>query len=216
MRGLREEEEELSAVKNPLSMLEKSLSLWTESDEDELVSEPLETLRMSGALRAWTLVVERNSVGREILARLMVPGAYLTVQDRGRGFSSPRVCARARLVKLRTRDMASSVAKCSRRTDCGRSMDIDTGRCSCDRAFARWFRVLFRLVNQWFVALNCCFMTRRVCSLQGVVTNKMGWSLEGRYGSAGVRTQSEGADCAKLIEGEFSGRSRRKVKEWLP
>ena len=103
--GLRSEEEELSAVRKLLPMLEKSLSLWMELAEDELVSDPPETLRMSGALRAWTLVVERSSVGREILARLIVPGAYLTVQDRGRVFSSPRVCALARLVKLRTRDM---------------------------------------------------------------------------------------------------------------
>jgi len=44
-------------------------------------------------------------VGREILARLIVPGLYLTVRDRGRMFSSARACARARVVNLRTRDM---------------------------------------------------------------------------------------------------------------
>lgn len=104
--GLRSDVEELSAVRKLLSMLEKSLSLWIESEEDELLSEPPEDFRMSGALRAWTFVVERNSVGREILALLMVPGVYLTVRDRGRMvFSSPLVCARARLVRLRTRDM---------------------------------------------------------------------------------------------------------------
>lgn len=43
----------------------------------ELVEEPLERDRMSGALRAWTLVVDRSSVGNEILERSMVPAAYL-------------------------------------------------------------------------------------------------------------------------------------------
>lgn len=152
--GLREEEEELSAVKNPLSMLEKSLSLWIEPDEVELVSERPETLRMSGALRAWTLVVESNSVGSEILARLMVPGAYLTVQERGRVFSSPRVCARARLVKLRTRDMVLVASGCGRRRD-GRWISIFVKMCAYDGAFARWFRALFRLAYQRFVALDC-------------------------------------------------------------
>jgi len=192
--GLREEDEELSAVKKPLSMLEKSLSLWIESDE-ELASEPVDTLRMSGALRAWTLVVERSSVGREILALLMVPGAYFTVQDRGSGFSSPRVCARARLVKLRTRDMVLVVSK----------RDGGTG--------GRWISFLRWSFCPWvsyFVASSvpvtcrtgllfgdkaCLFFSRSGREWKGR-------SLEGRYGSAGVRTQSEGADRAK------SGRRR--------
>jgi len=102
---LRSEEEELSAVRKLVLMLEKSLSPWMELEEDELVSEPSEILRISGALRAWTLVVERSSVGREILARLIEPAVYLAVRDRGRTPSSPRLCARARVVNFRTRDM---------------------------------------------------------------------------------------------------------------
>ena len=103
--GLRSQDEELSALKKPLSMLEKSLSLWLWIESEEELLDSAEVLRMSGALRASTLVVESSSVGREILARLIVPGAYLTVQDRGRAVSSPRVRSRARLVKLRTRDI---------------------------------------------------------------------------------------------------------------
>lgn len=104
--GERSEVDELSALRKLLSILEKSLSEWIESDDEEVVLDSAETFLMSGAVKACTLVVDRNSVGREILARLIVPGAYLTVQERGTlGASSPRVCARARLVKLRTRDM---------------------------------------------------------------------------------------------------------------
>lgn len=50
--GERSVAEELSAVKNDLSMLEKSLSEWMESDEEELLLDSAETLRISGALSA--------------------------------------------------------------------------------------------------------------------------------------------------------------------
>lgn len=102
--GESSEVDELSALRKLLSMLEKSLSELIEADEDEALLELAIALGMSGAVRAWTLVVEMSSVGSEIFARLIVPGVYLTVPDLGT-WSSPRVCARARLVKLRTRDM---------------------------------------------------------------------------------------------------------------
>jgi len=48
--GLRSEE--VSAVKKLVPMLEKSLSLWIELAEDEVVSDAPDAERMSGALRA--------------------------------------------------------------------------------------------------------------------------------------------------------------------
>lgn len=72
--GERSVEEELSALKKPLSVLLKSLSEEMEAAEELDEDDSAETLRISGALRAWTLVVLMSSVGREILARLMVPG----------------------------------------------------------------------------------------------------------------------------------------------
>lgn len=72
--GERSLEEELSAVRKPLSMLLKSLSEETEAAE-EPDDDSADSLRISGAFKAWTFVVLRSSVGREILARFMVPGA---------------------------------------------------------------------------------------------------------------------------------------------
>lgn len=106
--GERSEVEELSAVKKPLSMLLKSLSELTESAEEFVEPRSAEVLRISGAFRAWTLVVLMSSVGSEIFARLIVPGAYRTLQLR-EASSLPRVWARARLVKLRTRDILGGV-----------------------------------------------------------------------------------------------------------
>lgn len=63
------------------SMVEKSDSFPDETDPED---DP-EMLRMSGAVNAWTLVVEINSVGREMRWRLMVPGGYLTLVPRWRG-----------------------------------------------------------------------------------------------------------------------------------
>jgi len=60
------------------SIVEKSESLPECIDEPE---DP-EILRISGAVKAWTFVVEISSVGREIRWRLMVPGAYLTLVPR--------------------------------------------------------------------------------------------------------------------------------------
>lgn len=90
--GERSVEEELSALKKPLSMLLKSFSDKTESADDLVELRSAEILRISGALRAWTLVVLISSVGSEIFARLIVPGVYRTLQLRGReGSSVPRV-----------------------------------------------------------------------------------------------------------------------------
>jgi len=50
-------------------------------DETEEVEEDVRVL-MSGAFRASTLVVEINSVGREMSSRLIVPAAYLTLPSR--------------------------------------------------------------------------------------------------------------------------------------
>lgn len=108
------EEESLPTLLRKLrSMVEKS-----ESIED--MSEPAEdpdTLRMSGAVKACTLVVEMSSVGNDMRLRLMVPGGYLTVFPRTTGvWSSLRLL---RLVKARARDivevdMASKQAGASR------------------------------------------------------------------------------------------------------
>ncbi len=82
------------------SMVEKSESfpeLIDPADDPDM-------FRMSGAVRAWTLVVEINSVGREMRLRSIVPGAYLTVVLRSIGvwFSVLRL---TRLVKARERDI---------------------------------------------------------------------------------------------------------------
>lgn len=104
--GESSEDEELSALRKLLSMLAKSESEWTESDEDDEVLESTALLWMSGAFRASTFVVDSSVVGNEILARLMVPGVYRTVHDRGRVVaSSPRVWPRARRVRFRTSDI---------------------------------------------------------------------------------------------------------------
>jgi len=86
-------------VRKLRSMVEKSESLAEEMEPDE---EP-EMLRMSGAVKAWTLVVEINSVGRDMRLRLMVPGVYLTVLLRSTGAFS--VFRRTRLVNARDRDI---------------------------------------------------------------------------------------------------------------
>jgi hypothetical protein len=67
------------------------------AERRETLDEPLETDLMSGAFKAWTLVVERSSVGNEILERSMVPAAYLKWVSEGPVEAS---CWRfARLVK---------------------------------------------------------------------------------------------------------------------
>lgn len=74
------EEASLPVVLRKLrSMVEKSESFAEFIDPAE---DPPETLRMSGAVKACTFVVEMSSVGREMRLRLMVPGAYLTVLPR--------------------------------------------------------------------------------------------------------------------------------------
>lgn len=95
--------EELSLpalVRKLRSMVEKSESLL---DETEPADEP-EILRISGAVKAWTLVVEISSVGREMRLRSIVPGAYLTVVLRGMGTCCSTLRL-TRLVKAREIDM---------------------------------------------------------------------------------------------------------------
>lgn len=64
-----EEESLLERLRKLRSMVEKSESLAEETEP----AEEVEILRMSGAVKACTLVVEINSVGREMRLRLMVP-----------------------------------------------------------------------------------------------------------------------------------------------
>lgn len=86
-------------------MVEKSESLL---DEIDPVVDP-EMLRISGAVRAWTLVVEISSVGREMRFRSMVPGAYLTVVLRCIGTCS--VFRLTRLVNAREIDIFREVVE---------------------------------------------------------------------------------------------------------
>ena len=96
------EESSVMLLRKLVSMVEKSDSLpeLTESAEDEP-----ETDLISGAVRAWTFVVEMSSVGREIISRLIVPGAYLGVPDRVKPGSSRLM----RFVKARANDIAKNV-----------------------------------------------------------------------------------------------------------
>jgi len=89
-------------VRKLRSMVEKSESLPDESDP---VEDP-ERLRISGAVNAWTLVVEISSVGREMRLRSIVPGAYLTVVLRGIAICS--VLRLTRLVNARERDIVEA------------------------------------------------------------------------------------------------------------
>jgi hypothetical protein len=61
-------------------VLRKLREMWEKSDSSaerrEALDDVLEMERMSGAFRACTLVVERSSVGSEILERSMVPAGY--------------------------------------------------------------------------------------------------------------------------------------------
>jgi len=90
-------------VRKLRSIVEKSESL---PDEIDPVEDP-EMLRISGAVRAWTLVVEISSVGREMRLRSMVPGAYLTVVLRCMGTCS--VLRLTRLVNAREIDIFREV-----------------------------------------------------------------------------------------------------------
>ena len=96
------EESSVMLLRKLVSIVEKSDSLpeLTESAEDEA-----ETDLISGAVRAWTFVVEMSSVGREIMSRLIVPGAYLEVPDLIKPVSSRLM----RLVKARASDIVKFV-----------------------------------------------------------------------------------------------------------
>jgi len=98
--------EELSvrswSLRKLLSKVEKSES-WLELTDEPEDSVDLPIEGMSGALRAWTLVVEINSVGKEIMSRRMLPAAYLMVLLR---LGATSVSSRfMRLVKARAIDM---------------------------------------------------------------------------------------------------------------
>lgn len=93
-----EESSPLDWLRKLLSMVEKSESFPELTDAPEDVAE---TDRISGAVKAWTFVVEISSVGREIISRLIVPAAYLTVLDRA-GVNSSRLM---RFVKALANDM---------------------------------------------------------------------------------------------------------------
>ncbi len=114
-------EEESLALLLPLlrklrSMVEKSESLL---DEIEPVEEP-EALRMSGAVKACTFVVEINSVGSEMRLRLIVPGAYLTLVPRWgeSGWSTLRLLRRVNArAKAMVDDMVQYLESTTRRTE---------------------------------------------------------------------------------------------------
>lgn len=72
--------EVVGVLRKLLEMDEKSES---SAERKEAFDDALETDRISGALNACTLVVERSSVGKEILERSMVPAAYLNESSPG-------------------------------------------------------------------------------------------------------------------------------------
>ncbi len=73
------------------------------AERNEAFDEALDMDRMSGALRAWTLVVDRSSVGKEIFERSMVPAAYLN--ETSLGVEETSCCRFARLVNALASDM---------------------------------------------------------------------------------------------------------------
>jgi len=90
--------DELRKLRSMVENSESLLELIEEPEEDE------EILRISGAVRAWTFVVEISSVGRDMRLRLMVPAGYRTVIARlGGDCGSLRL---ARLVTARARAFA--------------------------------------------------------------------------------------------------------------
>ena len=95
-------EESSVLLRKLLSNVEKSESLpeLTESADDEA-----DTELISGAFKAWTFVVEISSVGREIMSRRIVPGAYRAVPERVNPGSSRLM----RLVKALANDIANDV-----------------------------------------------------------------------------------------------------------
>lgn len=67
------------------------------AERREALDDALEMERMSGALSAWTLVVDKSCVGKEIFERSIVPGANLKVASEDGEEAS--CCLLARLVK---------------------------------------------------------------------------------------------------------------------
>lgn len=83
------------------------------AERREALDEALEMERISGALSAWTLVVDKNSVGKEILERSMVPAAYLKDESECEAGAS---CWRfARLVKALASDIVEEDIQTQRR-----------------------------------------------------------------------------------------------------
>ena len=76
----------LSSDEASLAELERKLRSMVEKSES--LAEPIEPVedseacRMSGAVKAWTLVVEINSVGSEMRLRLIVPETCLKLVPR--------------------------------------------------------------------------------------------------------------------------------------
>lgn len=99
-----------SLVRKLRSMVEKSESCPECVDEELEEDDVSETLRMSGAVKACTFVVDINSVGREMLLRSIVPGVYRTVLPlTGVDGVPSSLCRFKRLVKALARDMLSIV-----------------------------------------------------------------------------------------------------------
>lgn len=89
------------SLRKLLSNVEKSEFCELVEELDDRVS--LLKLEISGAVKAWTFVVEINSVGSEIKSRRMLPAAYRTVLLRAGRSGSSRFAMR--FVKARARDM---------------------------------------------------------------------------------------------------------------
>lgn len=110
---------------------------------------------ISGALYAWTLVVEMSSVGKEIISRRMLPAAYLTVLLRlGVPSWSSRlmrlVNARARDILLMNVDVRSQrqdqipgFKECQAQSDASKQIPTDAcGVCSRSVRFVLWYERL--------------------------------------------------------------------------
>ena len=86
--------EVVGVLRELFEMREKSES---SAERREALDEALEMEQMSGALSAWTFVVDKSCVGKEILQRSIVPGGNLKVASEDGEEAS--CCRLARLVK---------------------------------------------------------------------------------------------------------------------
>lgn len=81
----------------PREIFEMGEKSESSAERREALDDALEIERISGALSAWTFVVDKSCVGKEILQRSIVPGGNLKVASEGREEAS--CCLLARLVK---------------------------------------------------------------------------------------------------------------------